>query len=127
MSSNITHGSRNPSPNSPDRSSFTCDSCGGSAPVTTPDGRQRQHCPVCLRSRHDAPSRDDGAECGARMGPIAVAAPRTGGWLLIQRCLDCAHLACHPVAGDDNELILMRMAVRPLAEPPFPLEPFGIL
>jgi hypothetical protein len=26
------------------------------------------------------------------------------------------------VAGDDNPLVLMRLAVRPLARPPFPLE-----
>jgi len=26
------------------------------------------------------------------------------------------------IAGDDNPLMLMRLAVKPLAQPPFPLE-----
>jgi hypothetical protein len=29
------------------------------------------------------------------------------------------------IAGDDNPLMLMRLAVRPLAQPPFPLEWLG--
>ena len=32
------------------------------------------------------------------------------------------HPARRPQAGDDNPLLLMRLAVRPLAQPPFPLE-----
>ena len=30
------------------------------------------------------------------------------------------------VAGDDNELLLMSMAIKPLAQPPFPLDRFGV-
>ena len=31
----------------------------------------------------------------------------------------------HHIAGDDNPLALMQPAVRPLAQPPFPLEWLG--
>jgi hypothetical protein len=61
------------------------------------------------------------------MAPIAVAVLRTGGWVVIHRCVRCEELTSNPVCGDDNRLILMRMAVGPLAQPPFPLEAFGAL
>ncbi|NEE10827.1 RNHCP domain-containing protein, partial [Streptomyces sp. SID7499] len=32
-----------------------------------------------------------------------------------------------PAHVDDNQLMLMQLAVRPLAQPPFPLEAFGDL
>jgi hypothetical protein len=34
----------------------------------------------------------------------------------------CATVHVNRIAGDDNPLMLMRLAVRPLAQPPFPLE-----
>ena len=43
-------------------------------------------------------------------------------------CLDNGYGGTHATAGlvrVDNQLVLMRMAVRPLAQPPFPLEAFG--
>ncbi len=43
------------------------------------------------------------------------------------RCAQCLELTSNPVSRDDNQLLLMRMAVRPLAQPPFPLEAFGDL
>ena len=52
---------------------------------------------------------------------------RTGEWMIIHRCTRCGELTSNPICGDDNQLILMRMAVRPLAQPPFPLEAFGDL
>jgi hypothetical protein len=42
--------------------------------------------------------------------------------MLIQRCTGCDHLEAAPVAEDDNQLLLIRIAVKPLAQPPFPLE-----
>ena len=34
----------------------------------------------------------------------------------------CDEIHLNRTAGDDNPLMLMRVAVRPLARPPFPLE-----
>jgi hypothetical protein len=59
------------------------------------------------------------------MSPIAIAVLRGGDWRVIHRCTRCDELTSSPVSPDDNHLILMRIAVRPLAEPPFPLELFG--
>ena len=41
---------------------------------------------------------------------------------LIHRCLGCGELRENRVAGDDNILVLMAIAARPLANPPVPLE-----
>jgi RNHCP domain len=56
------------------------------------------------------------------MEPIAVHVRGNGEWALVHRCAGCAAVRLNRVAGDDNPLMLMRLAVRPLAQPPFPLE-----
>lgn len=106
---------------------YACLQCGLSVPARTPDGERRHHCPACLYSRHGISPAEGEPECGARMRPISIAVLRSGDWMLIHRCVGCAELTSTAVARDDNQIILMRMAVRPLAEPPFPLESFGSL
>ncbi|MEV7660120.1 RNHCP domain-containing protein [Streptomyces anulatus] len=61
------------------------------------------------------------------VSPISVAELRTGDWMVLHRCVRCDKLTFSPICADDNQLILMRMAVSPLAQPPFPLEAFGDL
>lgn len=61
------------------------------------------------------------------MEPIAVCVRGDGEWVLIHRCTNCYTLHLNRTAGDDNPLPLVRLAVRPLAQPPFPLERLGIL
>ena len=56
------------------------------------------------------------------MEPIAVTVRRDGEWAVVHRCTECGKLAANRIAGDDNELALMSLAVRPLAQPPFPLD-----
>jgi len=56
------------------------------------------------------------------MEPIAVSVRRGNEWILIHRCTRCGALKGNRIAGDDNELALMSLAVRPIAQPPFPLE-----
>ncbi len=40
-----------------------------------------------------------------------------GEWSLVHQCLACGVLKVNRVAGDDNALALMRIALRPLADP----------
>ena len=65
---------------------------------------------------------DRAAECAAAMEPIAVAVRPDGEWAIVHRCDGCAAVRLNRIAGDDNPLVLMRLAVKPLAQPPFPLE-----
>ncbi|MEU3597702.1 RNHCP domain-containing protein [Streptomyces sp. NPDC006798] len=112
----------------PRTNTFTCVRCGLTVGALDPEGSVRNHCPSCLHSRHLDDHVDGGpSECRARMSPISVAVPRAGDWTVVHRCTRCGELATGPVSPDDNHLILMRMAVRPLATPPFPLELFGEL
>jgi len=55
------------------------------------------------------------------MEPIAVWVRPGGEWALIHRCRTCGELHSNRIAGDDNELALIALAVRAVAQPPFPL------
>ena len=110
-------------------SSFRCGHCGLDVSMRAPGTAHRNHCPNCLWSRHlddDHPG-DRDADCGSRMEPIAISVRGDGEWILIHRCTGCDALRLNRTAGDDNPLILLRLAVRPLAQPPFPLERMGQL
>ncbi|GAA3034964.1 RNHCP domain-containing protein [Kitasatospora sp. NPDC006786] len=109
-------------------STFACTWCGLTVSTRAADGTRRNHCPSCLHSRHVLDHVEGGpSECLGRMSPIAIAVLRTGDWTVVHRCVRCDELTSTPVRTDDNQLVLMRMAVRPLAQPPFPLEAFGTL
>lgn len=60
--------------------------------------------------------------CRGDMEPIAVWIRRGGEWAIIHRCQKCGALRSNRIAGDDGEMALMSLAVRPLAMPPFPLD-----
>lgn len=92
--------------------------------MDAPGTNHRNHCPSCLWSRHlddDVPG-DRAARCGGSMEPIAVYVRGNGEWALVHRCARCATVRLNRIAGDDNPLMLISLAVRPLAQPPFPLE-----
>ncbi len=65
---------------------------------------------------------DRAADCGSAMEPVAVMVRGDGEWVLIHRCSGCGTLHANRTAADDNPLLLLRVAVRPLAQPPFPLD-----
>ncbi len=103
--------------------SFRCVHCGLDVPVDAPGTAHRNHCPNCLWSRHvdDEPG-DRASDCLASMEPIAITVRKDGEWVLIHRCNGCGELHSNRTAGDDNPLLLVRLAVKPLAQPPFPLD-----
>jgi len=103
--------------------SFRCRNCRLDVPMAAPGTQHRNHCPNCLWSRHvDEVPGDRAADCAASMEPIGVSVRDDGEWALVHRCMACATVHVNRIAGDDNPLMLMRLAVRPLAQPPFPLE-----
>ena len=59
--------------------------------------------------------------CGT-MEPVAVWVRKGGEWAIIHRCKICGVLHSNRVAADDNPMLLMSLAVKPLAAPPFPLD-----
>ncbi|QHY99929.1 RNHCP domain protein [Streptomyces sp. S4.7] len=103
--------------------SFRCLQCGLDVPMSAPGTDHRNHCPNCLWSRRldDTPG-DRQADYGARMEPLAISVRGDGEWVLVHRCTHCEVIHANRTAGDDNALPLIRLAVRPLAQPPFPFE-----
>ena len=110
-------------------STFRCRRCGLDVPEDAPGTAHRNHCPNCLWSRHlDAGTPGDReADCGALMEPIAITVRGDGEWVLVHRCSHCDELGLNRTAGDDNPLLLLRLAVKPLAQPPFPIERIAAL
>lgn len=103
--------------------SFRCGHCRLDVSSDAPGTAHRNHCPNCLWSRHlDDDPGDRAADCGASMEPVAVMVRGSGEWVLIHRCAGCGTLHANRTAGDDNPLLLLRIAVKPLAQPPFPLD-----
>ena len=92
----------------------------------TPGGAgsdHRNHCPNCLTSLHvDIEPGDRESGCGGVMDPVAVWVRKNGEWAIIHRCRRCGALSSNRVAADDNPMKLMSIAMRPLCQPPFPLE-----
>lgn len=107
---------------SPCAESFTCAVCR--SPVA-PEGagtQHRNHCPKCLSSVHvDNEPGDRASLCKGVMEPIGVWVRKNGEWAIIHRCRICGALSSNRIAADDNPALLMSIAVKPLAAPPFPL------
>ncbi|TVQ62892.1 MAG: RNHCP domain-containing protein [Phycisphaerales bacterium] len=105
-----------------ERNDFTCVHCRAPVSGTSFGTKHRNHCPRCLWSRHvDEHPGDRAAVCRSPMEPVAVAARDDGEWAIVHRCTACAKINLNRVAGDDDELALLALALRPLALPAFPL------
>jgi DNA-directed RNA polymerase subunit RPC12/RpoP len=102
---------------------FVCLYCGRTISAEAPGTQYRNHCPWCLRSVHvDKAAGDRAASCGGIMEPIAISVRQKNEWMIIHRCSLCGALKGNHIAGDDNEISLLSLAVRPVAQPPFPLD-----
>jgi hypothetical protein len=71
-------------------------------------GRNRNHCPLCLYSRHVdlATPGDRGSDCGALMEPAGVFERRNGEEVIVHRCLRCGFERWCRIAADDNDQVL---------------------
>ena len=100
--------------------SFRCRRCRLDVSVAPSGTQHRNHCPNCLWSLHvddDVPG-DRAADCAGSMEPIGVSVGDDGEWALVHRCTACSTVPVNRIAGDDNPLMLMRLAVHRLARPP---------
>ena len=102
---------------------FACAHCGAPVPGTAPGTSHRNHCPRCLWSLHvDLRTGDRRSACRGEMEPVGVGTQPNGEWSIVHRCRRCGMVRMNRIAGDDGELPLVSLALRPLARPPFPLE-----
>lgn len=102
---------------------FRCVRCGLTVSSDALGTAHRNHCPGCLWSMHvDQRPGDRAAGCGGAMEPIAISVRPDGEWTLVHRCKECGMIKMNRIGGDDNPMLLMSLAARPLARPPFPLD-----
>ena len=102
---------------------FRCKRCGFVISQEGAGSAHRNHCPQCLHSVHlDNVPGDRAADCGSIMEPVAVWVRTNGEWALIHRCRGCGKLSSNRVAADDNSFVLLSLAAKPLAMPPFPID-----
>jgi ribosome biogenesis GTPase / thiamine phosphate phosphatase len=117
------HSAKNERDRAPEVEAFKCVRCGTTITSDVPGTAHRNHCPQCLHSRHvDRKAGDRAAGCESVMAPIAISVRPDGEWTLVHRCNGCGVIKANRIAGDDNPLLLMSLAARPLARPPFPLD-----
>ncbi len=91
-----------------------CRACGKERPAET------AHCPHCLSATHDSDMY--GETCGGTLIPISIWVKPDGTWEVIGRCSVCGELEATPVQEGDNPILLLSLADKPLANPPFPIE-----
>jgi hypothetical protein len=56
------------------------------------------------------------------MDPIAISGQRDGEWSIVHRCEQCGVIKVNRIAGDDDSVVLICLALRPITNPPFPIE-----
>lgn len=82
---------------------FTCEHCGVAvAPLE--HGSYRNHCPVCLWSKHvdDAGPGDRASLCQGLMEPIGLDLRANKGWMIVHRCEKCGKEIVNKTAPDDD-------------------------
>ncbi|MFD5417589.1 RNHCP domain-containing protein [Streptomyces sp. NPDC127069] len=98
---------------------FRCTSCRLDVSLDAPGTAHRNHCPNCLASRHvdrKIPG-DRDSDCRGRMEALGMSVRTDGEWMIIHQCATCGELSANRIAGDDNPLALLRLALRPLTDP----------
>jgi hypothetical protein len=91
--------------------SFKCGHCKAFIGPTVSGGRHRNHCPLCLYSRHVDNRRmgDRASACRSLMAPIGVFYRPKGEQVVVHRCLGCGFERHNRVAADDNLLLLAEL------------------
>ncbi|MFG2287399.1 RNHCP domain-containing protein [Streptomyces sp. NPDC048595] len=97
---------------------FRCVNCRLDVPLAAPGTAHRNHCPNCLASLHvdhRIPG-DRASDCRGRMAALCMFTRADGEWMIVHQCLTCGELSANRIAGDDNALALVRLALKPLQD-----------
>ena len=91
--------------------SFKCGQCRAFIGPTVSGGRHRNHCPLCLVSRHvdDRRPGDRASACRALMSAVGVFARPKGEQVVLHRCRGCGLERHNRIAADDNPTALLRL------------------
>lgn len=91
--------------------SFRCGHCKSEIPTAAPGTAHRNHCPLCLWSRHvDESIGDRKSKCLSLMEPMGLVFKNTGAELMVvHKCLGCGKISKNRIAADDNSFILLTL------------------
>ena len=95
---------------------FRCRQCKLFVGPVPSGGRNRNHCPYCLYSRHvDGRTPGDRASvCQGAMAPIGAFTRPNGEHVIVHRCLTCGFERHNRIAADDDfDLVLALPLVKP--------------
>lgn len=106
------------------RESFKCGQCRAFVGPTISGGRHRNHCPICLTSRHvdDRRPGDRASSCRSLMTAVGTFFRPKGEQVILHRCRGCGVERFNRVAADDHPIPMMRL---PLVEPRVASRPEG--
>lgn len=91
---------------------FKCGHCKQFIGAPIMGGRQRNHCPNCLYSKHVDHTRpgDRRSTCHSLMQPIGIVQRRNED-VIIHRCLGCGKEDPNRIAADDNPVALEALPI----------------
>jgi rubrerythrin len=79
---------------------FVCDHCGATVKPLT-NGGYRNHCPVCLYSKHvDLVPGDRASACHGSMPPVGLEHRSGKGLVIVHRCQRCGFARANRIAID---------------------------
>ena len=96
-----------------ERDPFKCGRCRTFVGPTVSGGRHRNHCPLCLTSRHVDARRpgDRASPCRALMAPVGTFFRPKGEQVVLHRCNGCGLERHARVAADDDPVALLRLSL----------------
>lgn len=110
-----THTYKAPRRRATETEEFKCGHCKTFVGPPLSGGRHRNHCPLCLYSKHvDRTPGDRRNDCRSLMEPIGTAFRRNGEQVIVHRCLGCGEVRYCRAAADDHPLVCMRLPPMPL-------------
>lgn len=95
--------------------SFKCGHCNRFIGPLPSGGHHRNHCPICLYSRHvdDRHSGDRASACGSLMQPIGAFQRPNGEHVIVHRCLGCGFERFNRIAADDDFDLVLSLPILP--------------
>lgn len=89
---------------------FICENCNSS--VTRLGYTARDHCPICLYSKHvDILPGDRNNPCQGLLEPIGIENFKNT-YKIIYRCLKCGKLHKNVIAADDNKDLIIELSIQ---------------
>lgn len=89
---------------------FICENCNTKVPKL--GYSCRNHCPVCLYSKHvDINPGDRQEKCHGLLEPISVETSSKKGYIIISKCKKCGAIRKNKAAEDDNMDLIIKLSV----------------